>query len=40
MLCHYGDTIVHNVNNNITYNDENNFLLNGNLIELVMNFVN
>ena len=40
MLCHYGDTIVHNVNNSITYNDENNFLLNENLIELVMNFVN
>jgi len=31
MLCHYGDTIVHNVNNSITYNDENNFLLNDNL---------
>jgi len=30
MLCHYGDTIVPNVNNNITYNGESNLLLNGN----------
>jgi hypothetical protein len=31
MLCHYSDTIVHDVKNNITYNDETNLLLNGNL---------
>jgi hypothetical protein len=31
MLCHYSDTIVPDVKNNITYNDETNLLLNGNL---------
>ena len=30
MLCHYGDTIVPNVNSNITLNGERNLLLNGN----------
>jgi len=31
MLCYYGDTIVPDVNNNITYKGKNNFLLNDNL---------
>ena len=32
MLCHYSDIIIiHEVNDNITYNDESNLLLNGNL---------
>jgi len=31
MLCHYSDIIIHNVNDNITYNDESNLLLNDNL---------
>jgi hypothetical protein len=31
MLCHYSDIIIHNMNNNITYNDESNLLLTGNL---------
>jgi hypothetical protein len=31
MLCHYGDTIVLNVNSNITYNGGSNLLLNDNL---------
>jgi hypothetical protein len=31
ILCHYGDTIVLNMNNNITYKGRNRFLLNDNL---------
>ena len=31
LLYHYGGTIVHNMNSKITYNSENNLLLNGNL---------
>jgi hypothetical protein len=31
ILCHYGGTIVHDMNNNIIYNDESSLLLNGNL---------
>lgn len=31
MLCYYDDTIVHDVNNSITYNGSSNLLLNGNL---------
>jgi hypothetical protein len=31
ILCHYGDTIVFDVNNNITYNGGSNLLLNDNL---------
>ena len=30
MLCHYSDIIVHDMNNNITYNGGNNLLLNDN----------
>lgn len=28
MLCYYDDTIILNIKNNITYNDESNVLLN------------
>ena len=31
MLCYYGDTIIHDVKNNITYKGKINFLLNDNL---------
>ena len=31
MLCYYGDTTIHDVNNNITYNGESSLLLNDNL---------
>ena len=31
MLYHYSNIIVHDVNDNITYNDKSNLLLNGNL---------
>jgi hypothetical protein len=31
MLRHYGGTIIHDVNNSITYNGESNLLLNDNL---------
>jgi hypothetical protein len=31
MLCNYSNIIVHDVNDNITYNDKSNLLLNGNL---------
>jgi hypothetical protein len=31
ILCHYDDTIVHDINSNITYNGDINLLLNCNL---------
>ena len=34
ILCHYSGTIVHDVNNNITYNADNSLLLNSNLCML------